>query len=394
MPDVLPRSRASRFAVPVFSLAVALSLAACDRAAPLTPAAAAAPAALVPVSVITMQARTVPIVLESVARTEGSREVEVRARVSGVLEQQLFREGERIRAGAPMYRIDRAPFEIALAQARAAQAETRARLDRAQLEAARLQTLLADRAISQREYDDAVSTRAQLQASLLAAQARVREAELNLSYTAVNAPISGVTGRTLRSEGSLVSAGGDSSLLTTLTRTDPIWVRFSLSEPEYAQLRNAAQRTATVRLVLPDGSQYGPTGRLNFTGSTVDPRLGTVQLRAQFANPSLALLPGQYVKARLEIGERETLLVPQSAVQQGDRGRFVWVLDASNQVAQRLIDTGEWFGSDWVVREGLKAGERVVVDNLMRLRPGAAVQPKDAPPVVSAPAGDTPGAAR
>jgi len=349
------------------------------------------------VTVLEMQRRSVPIVLEAVARTEGSREVEVRARVSGILERQLFREGEPIRAGAPMYRIERAPFEIALAQARAALAETRARAERAQLEAARLKKLLADRAISQREYDDAQSSRDQTQALLLVAQARVREAELNLSYTSVNAPIAGVTGRALRSEGSLVAPGGDSSLLTTLTRTDPIWVRFSLSDSEYAQLRGADERAARVRLVLPDGSDYERVGKLNFTGSTVDPKLGTVQLRAEFANPSLALLPGQYVKARVEIGAREAFVVPQSAVQQADRGRFVWVVDASNKVAPRPVQTGGWVGRDWVVREGLQAGDRVAVDNLLRLRPGSVVQPKagaDAPAGAAAGAPAAPGGAR
>jgi len=376
-------------------VALALVTAGCDRGAsgPAPGAAPAAPPPL-PVTVVEMQPRSVPIVLEAVARTEGSREVEVRARVTGILERQLFREGEPIRAGAPMYRIERAPFEIALAQARAALAETQARAERATLEANRLQKLLADRAISQREYDDAHSSRAQTQAFLLAAKARVREAELNLSYTTVNAPIAGVTGRALRSEGSLVAPGGDSSLLTTITRIDPIWVRFSLSDAEFAQLRGADERAASVRLVQADGSAYDRVGQLNFTGSTVDPKLGTVQLRAEFANPSLSLLPGQYVKAHVEIGARQSFVVPQSAVQQADSGRFVWVVDASNKVAQRPVQTGGWVGRDWVVREGLQAGDRVAIDNLLKLRPGSAVQPKapgEAPP--PAPAAAPPGGA-
>ncbi len=378
----------------VSSLVVALLLGACDRGGAAGQAGAGAPAGPppIPVTAVEMQPRTVPIVLEAVARTEGSREVEVRARVSGILERQLFREGEPIKAGAPMYRIERAPFEIALAQARAALAEAGSRAQRAQLEATRLEKLLADRAISQREYDDAQSSRQQTQASLLAAQARVREAELNLSYTSVVAPIGGIAGRALHSEGSLVAPGADSSLLTTLTRTDPIWVRFSLSESEHAQLRGADERAARVGLLLPDGSEYARAGRLNFTGSTVDPRLGTVQLRAEFANPSLALLPGQYVKARVEIGRREAFVVPQSAVQQTDRGRFVWVVDASNQVSLRAVETGGWVGKDWVVREGLQAGDRVVVDNLLRLRPGASVQPKAPEEQGAAPAQAAPAA--
>ena len=357
--------------------AASLLVAGCGRGAPgeaQGPGAGAPPP--LPGTVLEMQPRKVPIALEAVARTEGSREVEVRARVAGILEKQLFREGEPIRAGAPMYRIERAPFEIALAQARAALAEVQARADRAQLETTRLQKLLAERAISQREYDDAQSSRQQTQAALLAAGAAVRQAELNLSYTAVDAPISGVAGRALRSEGSLVTPGSDSALLATLTRTDPIWVRFALSESEYAQLRGVDERAAKVTLTLPDGKRHEGAGRLNFTGSTVDPKLGTVQLRAEFANPSLALLPGQYLKARVEIGEREAFVVPQAAVVQTDRGRFVWVVDASNQADLRPVETGGWVGRDWVVHRGLQAGDRVAIDNLLRLRPGTPVQPK------------------
>ncbi len=381
MPRDLPVPSTSRWRALVLTAAIAAALlpvAGCGRDAPgpaQGPAAGAAPAPL-PVAVLAMQPRKVAIALEAVARTEGSREVEVRARVAGILEKQLFREGEPIRAGAPMYRIERAPFEIALAQARAVLAEAQARADRAQLEATRLQTLLAERAVSQREYDDARSSRQQTQAALLAAQARTREAELNLSYTAVDAPISGIAGRALRSEGSLVTPGSDSALLATLTRTDPIWVRFALSESEYAQLRAVDERSVKVTLLLPGGSRYDRTGRLNFTGSSVDPKLGTVQLRAEFANPSLALLPGQYLEARVEIGEREAFVVPQAAVVQTDRGRFVWVVDASNQANLRAVQTGGWVGSDWVVHGGLQPGERVAIDNLLRLRPGATVQPK------------------
>lgn len=367
------------------ALALLLALAGCERAVPAASQSSPAAAPALPVTVIEMQPRRVPVVLEAVARAEGSREVEVRARVSGILERQLFREGEPIRAGEPMYRIDRVPFEIALVQARAALAETQARLERARLEADRLQRLLAERAISQREHDDALANRRQLEASLLAARARVREAELNLSYTTVDAPIAGIAGRALRSEGSLVTAGGESSLLTTITRTDPIWVRFSLPEPEYAQLRTAGERAATVSLVLPGGTAYGRTGRLNFTGSTVDPRLGTVQLRAEFVNPALALLPGQYVKARVTIGQRDALVVPQSAVQQNDRGHYVWVLGEANRAVMRPVQTDSWVGAEWVIRSGLQAGDRVAVDNLIRVREGATLQPK-APGPAPAPA--------
>ena len=222
----------------------------------------------------------------------------------------------------------------------------------------------------------------------------MREAELELSYTSVEAPASGIAGRSLRSEGSLVGASRDDGLLTTIVRHDPLWVRFSLSEPEYARLRaglgdksrvavreTAGQDASAVGgATKPAGAAGQPSGKLNFTGSRVDPQLGTVQLRAEFANPDSRLLPGQYLRLAVEIGETDAILVPQSAVQQGDRGSFVWVVGDDDTVAPRPVKTGEWVGRDWVVREGLKAGERVAVDNLIRLRPGAKVAPKPPAP--------------
>lgn len=336
-----------------------------------------------PVTTLTVAPKRIQVTLEAVGRAEGSREVEVRARVSGILERQLFREGDAVRAGAPMYRIERAPFEIALQRAKAALAETQARRERAAVEAVRLKKLLGERAISQREYDDAAASLAQLDAALQAARAGVREAELDLSYTSVEAPASGVAGRSLRSEGSLVGTSRDDGLLTTIVRHDPLWVRFSLSEPEYARLRagrGEKSRVAVRETPGQGGSAGQPTGKLNFTGSRVDPQLGTVQLRAEFANPDSRLLPGQYLRLAVEIDETDAILVPQSAVQQGDRGSFVWIVGDDDTVTPRPVKTGEWVGRDWVVREGLKAGERVAVDNLIRLRPGAKVAPKPPAP--------------
>lgn len=369
-------------------LVCALFAAGCSR--PDAPAASqtsqapqakpAAPPAL-PVSVLNAEPKRLPVLLESVGRTEGSREVEVRARVTGILQKQAYHEGEAVAAGALLYRIDRAPFEVALAQATAALALERTRLERAQLEARRLEGLVGERAISQREYDDAISSRRQAEASVQAGEARVRDAELNLSYTEVTAPIAGITGRTQRSEGSLVSASADASLLTTLVQADPIWVRFSLSEPEYARLRTAGANGA-VELVLPEGGVLGG-GRLNFAASSVDARLGTVQLRAEFPNPGLKLLPGQFVRARIAAGQQDAVLVPQQAVLQGEQGRFVWIVDAEGKAAARPVETGSWIGRDWIVRSGLKAGDRVIVDNLIKVRPGAAVQPREPGPGAS-----------
>ena len=360
-----------------------LAVSGCQRSAPAAAAPGGAPAApgaaapALPVAVVQAAASTVPAVIEVPGRTEGSREVEVRARVSGILEKQLFVEGDTVRAGAPLYRIDRAPFEIALAQARAQLEQERSRLARAQIEARRLKQLVDERAISQREYDDATAAQQQTTATLALAQARVREAELNLSYTTVSAPIAGITGRNLRSEGSLVTANTEASLLTTIAQANPIWVRFSLSEAENRQLRGARADAEAPRVTLvgQDGRPVGEPGRLNFAASAVDTRLGTVQVRAEFPNAKLALLPGQFVQVRLEAGQAQGFLVPQQAVQQNEQGRFVWVVSEDGKATPRPVDTGTWVGSDWAIRGGLNAGDRVIVDNLIKLRPGVPVQP-------------------
>jgi len=330
-----------------------------------------------PVNVVTPTLQRVPIIVEAVGQTQGSKEVEIRARVSGILQKQRYTEGDPVRTNAVLFEIDRAPFEIALAQAKAQLAQEKARGEQAKREESRLRPLAQTRAISQKDYDDALSAYQLSEASIQLAQAKVREAELNLSYTAVTAPIAGITGRAQRSEGSLVTAGTD-SLLTTLTQTDPIWVRFSIAEAEYNQLRNASGRRAAVTLVSSDGKPLETAGKLNFAASTVDPKLGTVQLRAEFPNPSLLLLPGQFVRAQVVAGEQEAFLVPQIAVQQGDQGRFVWIVGADGKATQRPVEVGTWLGANWIIRKGLNAGDKVIVDNIIKLRPGAPVQAKAA----------------
>ena len=339
---------------------------------PAGPGAGGAPPAM-PVSVVEAQPRRVPVTIEAVGQTEGSREVEVRARVTGLLQQQLFREGEPVKAGAPLYRIDPAPFEIALEQARAALAQESANLEQTRREAARTGPLAEQRAISRKEADDARSALARSEAAQLAAQARVREAELNLSYTRVNAPIAGIAGRTERSVGSLVNPSTD-SLLVRLAVTDPIWVRFAFSEPEWQRMRGLGGEP-TVTLVLPDGSVHPAEGRLNFGGTSVDARTGAVQLRAAFANPQRTLLPGQFVRARVKLGEQDAFVVPQAAVMSNDQGRFVWIVGPQGAATPRPVRAGAWSGADWAIHDGLAPGDRVIVDNLMKLRPGAPVAP-------------------
>ena len=368
-------SRPGQASVVLVAILCSALIAGCGKPAEPGAVATQAPPPALPVTVLVAEPRLMPVVIEAVGRAEGSREVEIRARVTGVLQRQVFREGEAVRAGDVLFAIDPAPFEIAVAQARAQLAQEQARLDRLQLEARRLRGLVEERAVSQREYDDIASASKQAQAAVQSAEARVREAELNLSYTTVRAPIAGITGRALRSEGSLVTAGTEAGLLTTLVRADPVWVRFSLSDDEHRQLR-AAKRPGKVRLVMPGGEVFPAAGRLNFAASTVDPRLGTVQLRAEFDNPALGLLPGQYVRARLEVGEKEGVLLPQQAVLQNEQGSFVWVVGPEDKAVPRPVQAANWVGRDWMIRAGLKSGDQVIIDNLLKVRPGAAVQPK------------------
>lgn len=334
---------------------------------------AAAPPAI-PVTVQHVRTQTVPISLEAVGQAEGSREVEVRARVSGILEKRLFAEGAPVKAGSTLFLIDRRPYEIAVAQAKAAVSQERARQELAQRESARLKTLAEQRAISQREFEQSQSSVKQITAAIEGAQARLAEAQLNLSYTRVTAPISGITGRAARSEGSLVTANTEASLLTTITQVNPLWVRFSLAEPELERIRGNA-KGAQVSILNKDGSVAADNGRLNFAGSAVDPKLGTVQLRAEFPNPRMQWLPGQFLKVRVLAGEQEAMLVPQAAVVQTEQARMVWVAEADGKAVMRPVQTGGWVGSDWVVTGGLKPGEAVIVDNLIKLRPGIMVKP-------------------
>ena len=332
---------------------------------------AGGPPPAIPVTVHRVTLERVPIAIEAVGQAEGSREVEVRARVGGIIQKRLYTEGAVVSAGSTLFLIDRAPFEIAAAQARAAVSEARARQEQAQKEAERLKGLANGRAISQREYDESVSTFKQSTASIEGAQARLAEAQLNLSYTNVKAPIGGITSRAAKSEGSLVAANTD--LLTTITQVNPIWVRFSLAEADFERIRSAA-KNARVEIRTQNDQVAVTNGRLNFAGSSIDAKLGTVQLRAEFLNPTMQWLPGQFAKVHILAGEQEAFLVPQAAVIQTEQTRMVWVAEPDGKATMRPIQTANWIGANWVVTGGLKPGDAVIVDNLMKIRPGATVQ--------------------
>ena len=342
----------------IATIVVTLSLCGCGKDAG-TPSASATPGPpTVGVAVLKVAPQRVPIVFNAVGQTEGAKQVEVRARVSGILQKQLYKEGDSIRAGTPLFQIDRAPFEIALAQARGQAEQDRARTEQTRREEQRLKPLAEDRAISRKEYDDALSAAQTAAAAQQQSAAKVREAELNLSYTLVNAPVAGVTGRAEHSEGTLITTDAAGSLLTTINQVNPIWVRFSLSQSDLAKIpggRLGGSGAVEVQLILPDGSRYRAKGRLNFAATAFDTRLGTMQLRAEFDNAKEQLLPGQFVRVELTAGARENVfLVPQSAVMQTEKSFFVFVVDAENKAALRDVQDGRvgGLGLDRAVRAG------------------------------------------
>lgn len=360
-------------------LALASVLAACGKSPEgQNPAAGGMPA--MPVTVQAVSAETVPIQTEVVAQTEGAKQIEVRPRVGGIVLKRLYQEGETVKAGQDMFLIDPVPFQLQVEQSRALIAQQKARIEQTAREAQRLKGLLETKSISQREYDNAASDNSVAAATLLQYQAQLREAELNLSYTHVKAPEGGIGGRFVLSEGALATA--NSTLLSTIVQVSPIWVRFSLSESELQALGGHLRpgKVQDVRLVLADGSEYPLSGKINFSASQIDPALGTQQLRAEFQNPDSALLPGQFVRVRLTTGKRDgVFLIPQTAVLTGQQGKFVFVADKDKEgktvAAARPITVGGWFGERWSVLDGLKAGDQVITDNLIKVRPGAPVAP-------------------
>ncbi len=341
------------------------------------------------VNVVAVEPKNLPVAFEYSGQTTGSRVVEVRARVPGILLKRNFTEGEPVKQGQSLYTIDPAPFEAAVARAEADVAAAQARYEQAQRNAARLKPLLAEKAVSQKEADDAVSSEAVSGADLKAARARLTEARLNLAYTKVEAPASGIASRSERSEGSLVS--GPDVLLTTVMQVDPIWVNFGIPDNEQAQLSKDADagRLALpkngafeVSVKLADGTVYRRTGKLNFSDFRISPATGTREMRAELPNPDGALRPGQFVRVILKGATRpNAVAVPQRAVLDGPQGKFVYVVNDKGSAEPRPVEAGGWSGDSWVIYGGVKPGERVIVDGVMKIGPGAPVkvaQPKPA----------------
>jgi membrane fusion protein (multidrug efflux system) len=372
------------------------------------------------VSVMEIKLVDVPVSFEYIGQTIGSREVEVRARVTGHVEKRLYEEGALVKAGQPLFQLDARPLAMAVAAGKAAVATAEADIARADATVAqalrernRLAPLAEAHAISRKEADDATSLEQISQAEVKAAQARLeqakaqlREAQLNLEYATITAPISGMAGRALRQEGSLVSATGD-SLLTTLVQLDPLYVTFNVADIERQRMdKEVAEGTLqlpkggfNVRLLERDGSQIGQVGKINFVSSTVSNQTGTLEMRGQLANPGYKLKSGLFVRVLLEGATRpNALTVPQRAVLEGPTSKIVMVAVKNKEgqlVAEaRPITVGEWVAAPdtekaWVVRSGLNAGDQVIYEGLMKLRPGAPIslgQAAPAKPQAAAPA--------
>src|SRR5690349_17561592 len=358
------------------------------------------PPAEVTVQPVALQ--TFPVTFEYVGQTQGSKDVEVRARVTGIIEKRLFEEGSPVKAGQTLFIIDARQYQAQVAAANADVARAQAQKAQADRESARLKPLAERKAIGQKEADDAASAADLAAAAVKASQAKVSELSVNLGYTKVIAPISGLTSRAQKSEGSLATA--NETLLTTISQTNPIWVIFNISENEQLRLNRAVaanqlqlpkDNAYDVTIKLADGSTLPRTGRINFADTRINPTTGTYEMRAEVANPDGALKPGQFVRVVLKGAARQNVVaVPQVAVLDGPQGKFVYTLgkdkDGKDVAVPRPVVVGDWVDANatnqWVIESGLKPGDQVLINGIAKLMPGGPVK------IGSAPAAGAPGA--
>lgn len=376
------KNRGSVSLVMVLILSASFALTGCDDQ---TPRQKALP---VPeVGVVTLRSTTLPVITELPGRTRAYRIAEVRPQVSGIILKRQFVEGSDVKAGAPLYRIDPALYQATYDQALGSLARSRAAADTDRLKVARYQKLLGTQYISRQDYDDAKSTLEQDEASVVTAGAAVETARINLAHTRLTAPISGRTGRSAVTEGALVQ-NGQAAALTTIQQLDPLYVDVAQSSDDFlrlkreladGRLKKQGNDRAKVTLITTDGVAFPLTGTLEFTDVTVDQTTGSVTLHALFPNPDHTLLPGMFVRARLEEGiSPDALLVPQQGVTRTPRGEAsVMVVGNGDRVVMRQVTAARAVGDRWLVTAGLKPGDRVIVSGLQKVRPGIQVRPQE-----------------
>ena len=345
---------------------------------------ASAPPSPPVVTTIDIIQRDVPVSFEYVAQTQSSHLVNIQARVSGFLDKRLYTEGAVVKEGQVLFQMDSKPFQVQLDQAMAALAKQEAALETARLNLERTKPLTEQNALSQKDLDDATGQYQSAAAATEQAKAQVESAKLNLSYTTITSPVTGLSSSARQTDGTYINP--QNSLLTTVSVLNPIWVNFSISENEMYKyreqtakglLRSPNYKDFEVEIILVDGSIYPYKGQMTFAEPSYNAQTGTFLVRATVNNPEGLLRPNQYVRARVKGSVRpNAILVPQRAVHQGSRGHFVWVVGKESKTEQRPVVVGDWQGDDWFIYEGLKSGEKLVVDGGLTLRPGMTVATK------------------
>jgi len=338
------------------------------------------------VTVMDIVQRDVPVSFEYVAQTQSSRQVNIQARVSGFLDKRVYTEGSIVKAGQVLFLMDKKPFQAQVSGSAAALARHKAAMETARLNLERTKPLTAQNALSKKDLDDATGAFESAAAAVDQAKAQLETAQLNLSYCTISSPVDGITSAALQQDGTYINIMN--SQLTTVAVLSPMWVNFSLSENEMHEYRNQIAKGLLVspkdgnyhvEVILVDGSLFPYTGKITFAAPSYDSKTGTFLIRVNVDNPEGMLKPNQYVRVRLNGAIRpKAVLVPQRAVQQGSKGHFIWVLGKDNKVEPRPVVVGDWNGNDWFISQGLKAGEKIVVDGVLTLRPGAPVMVKSA----------------
>lgn len=371
------RPIAFRFGVAAAGAGCLLVIAGCERSQPARPARPPAQ-----VEVYTAEPLTVPVTYQYVGQTEASQLVDVRARVQGVVWETGFEEGTRVNAGQFLFRIDPRPFEADTQIAEAKNYQAKVAVQSAERDLNRTKKLQASASVSQEELDNASSAYETAVASMRLAEANLLKTKLELSYTTVTAPISGMIGKALKKPGDLVDTTAN-SLLCNITAQDPMYVTFSASEKDLLEQRTAeqagriippAKNDYEVEIVLLDGTVYPQTGHINFADVTIDPQTGTGQIRAAFPNPDGLLKPGQFVEVRVKGAKRtNTIMVPQTAVMLGMQGSYVYVVE-KDKVEMRPVTATDWEGRNWIIQRGLSADENVIITGTNKTQPGAEVE--------------------